>query len=120
MSLAGLRALRIIAKISWNDCLCAGFSDACITKHPRAPTTGVREAPRHEIAGRKGALFRGAIYGNLRSASVCFREVGTTDALQFDGLTGGISGKFNGVHAKLFDRFSASSPRVLTVSETGR
>ena len=57
-------------------------------KHPRAPTTGVREAPRHEIAGRKGLCFAAAIYGDLRSASVCFREAGTTDARQFDGLTG--------------------------------
>src|ERR1700732_2289375 len=57
-------------------------------QHPRAPTTGVREAPRHEIAGRKGLCFAAAIYGDLRSASVCFREAGTTDARQFDGLTG--------------------------------
>jgi hypothetical protein len=57
-------------------------------KHPRAPTTGVREAPRHEIAGRKGLCFAAAIYGDLRSASVCFREAGTTDARQVDGLTG--------------------------------
>jgi hypothetical protein len=56
--------------------------------HPRAPTTGVREAPRHEIAGRKGLCFAAAIYGDLRSASVCFREAGTTDARQVDGLTG--------------------------------
>jgi hypothetical protein len=56
--------------------------------HPRAPTTGVREAPRHEIAGRKGLGSAAAIYGDLRSASVCFREAGTTDARQFDGLTG--------------------------------
>src|SRR5438132_12312775 len=56
--------------------------------HPRAPTTGVREAPRHEIAGRKGLGFAAAIYGDLRSASVCFREAGTTDARQVDGLTG--------------------------------
>src|SRR6202045_2837530 len=52
--------------------------------HPRAPTTGVREAPRHEIAGRKGLCFAAAIYGDLRSASVCFREAGTTDARQVD------------------------------------
>jgi hypothetical protein len=45
------------------------------------PTTGVREAPRHEIAGRKGLGFGAAIYGDLRRASVCFREVGTTDTL---------------------------------------
>src|SRR3981189_1258528 len=57
-------------------------------KHPRAPTTGVREAPRHEIAGRKGLCFAAAIYGDLRSASVCFRYAGTTDARQFGGLTG--------------------------------
>jgi hypothetical protein len=56
--------------------------------HPRAPTTGVREAPRHEIAGRKGLGFGAAIYGDLRRASVCFREAGTTDALHFDGLIG--------------------------------
>jgi hypothetical protein len=54
--------------------------------HPRAPTTGVREAPRHEIAGRKGLGFAAAIYGDLRRASVCFREAGTTDTLDFDGL----------------------------------
>src|SRR5258708_12556081 len=54
----------------------------------RAPTTGVREAPRHEIAGRKGLGFADAVYGDLRSARVCFREVGTTNARQFDGLTG--------------------------------
>ncbi len=28
--------------------------------HPCAPTTGVREAPRHEIAGRKGLGFAAA------------------------------------------------------------
>jgi Peptide methionine sulfoxide reductase len=54
--------------------------------HPRAPTTGVREAPRHEIAGRKGLGFAAAIYGDLRRASVCFRKAGTTDTLDFDGL----------------------------------
>jgi hypothetical protein len=53
-----------------------------------APTTGVREAPWHEIAGRNGLGFAAAIYGDLRSANVCFREVRTTDSLQFDGLTG--------------------------------
>src|ERR1700730_7210633 len=37
-------------------------------------------------AGRGG--FAAAIYGDLRSASVCFREAGTTDARQVDGLTG--------------------------------
>src|ERR1700731_4056116 len=55
----------------------------------RAPTTGVREAPRHEIAGRKGLGFAAAIYGDLRSASVCFREVGITATLHFDGLIWG-------------------------------
>jgi hypothetical protein len=54
----------------------------------RAPTTGVREAPRHKIAGRKGLGFGAAIYGDLRRAIVCFREVETTDAMQFDGLIG--------------------------------
>jgi hypothetical protein len=55
----------------------------------RARTTGVREAPRHEIAGRKGLGFADAdaIYGDLRGARVCCREVGTPDALQFDELT---------------------------------
>jgi hypothetical protein len=53
-----------------------------------APTTGVREAPRHEIAGRKGLGFADAVYGDLRRARVCFREVGTTNALQFDELSG--------------------------------
>src|SRR6266852_3633031 len=52
----------------------------------RAPTTGVREAPRHEIAGRKGLGFADAVYGDLRRARVCCREVGTTKALQFDEL----------------------------------
>ena len=33
--------------------------------HPRAQTTGVREAPRHEIAGRKGLDFVDAIYGDV-------------------------------------------------------
>ena len=33
------------------DRWCAGFSDAWMTPHSRAPTAGVREAPRHEIAG---------------------------------------------------------------------
>src|ERR1700730_5175656 len=56
--------------------------------HPRALAAGVREAPRHEIAGRKGLGFAAAIYGDLRSASVCFREAGTTDTLRFDGLIG--------------------------------
>jgi len=56
--------------------------------HPRAPTTGVREAPRHEIAGRKGLGFGAANYGDLMRAGVFFREVGTTDAMQFDGLIG--------------------------------
>src|SRR5260370_25799343 len=54
----------------------------------RAPTPGVREAPRHEIAGRKGLGFADAVYGDLRRARVCFREVGTTNALQFDELSG--------------------------------
>ena len=54
--------------------------------HPRAPTTGVREAPRYEIAGRKGLGFAAAIYGDLRRTSVCFREAGTTDTLDCDGL----------------------------------
>ncbi len=53
-----------------------------------ARTTGVREAPRHEIAGRKGLGFADAVYGDLRRARVCFREVGTTNALQFDELSG--------------------------------
>src|SRR6202022_723367 len=56
--------------------------------HPRALAAGVREAPRHEIAGRKGLGFAAAIYGDLRSASVGFREAGTTDTLRFDGLIG--------------------------------
>ena len=30
---------------------CAGFSDAGMRRHPRAVAAGVREAPRHEIAG---------------------------------------------------------------------
>jgi hypothetical protein len=55
--------------------------------HRRARTTGVREAPRHEIAGREGLSFADAIYGDLRSARVCFREVGTTNALQFEELS---------------------------------
>ncbi len=33
--------------------------------HPGAPTTGVRVAPRHEIAGRKGLGFAAAIYGGI-------------------------------------------------------
>jgi hypothetical protein len=32
--------------------------------HPRALAAGVREAPRHEIAGRKGLCFAAAIYGD--------------------------------------------------------
>ena len=32
--------------------------------------------------------FAAAIYGDLRSARVCIRERGTTDALQFDELIG--------------------------------
>jgi hypothetical protein len=56
--------------------------------HPRAPATGVREAPRHEIASRKALGFAAAIYGDLRRASVCFREAGTKDALDFGGLIG--------------------------------
>ena len=55
---------------------------------PRAPTADVREAPRHEIAGRKELGFRRRIYGDLRSASVAFREVETTGTLHFDGLIG--------------------------------
>jgi hypothetical protein len=39
-------------------------------------------------AGR-GSVFAAAIYGDLTSASVCFREFGTTKAPRFDGLTGG-------------------------------
>ena len=77
-----------LAKHSRDVRSCAGFSDACITKPSTRSTTGVREAPRHEIAGRKGLCFAAAIYGDLRSASVCFREAGTTDARQVDGLTG--------------------------------
>ncbi len=67
--------------------------------HPRAPTTGVREAPGHEIAGRKGLGFGAVIYGDLRRASVCFREVGTTDAPPFDGLFVGS----NSIHRCEFD-----------------
>ena len=58
------------------------------TPHSHAPTTGVRETPRHEIAGRKRLGFADAIYGDLRRASVSFRGVGTTDAQEFDGLIG--------------------------------
>src|ERR1700681_2937788 len=54
--------------------------------HPRTPTTGVREAPRHEIAGRRGLGSAAAIYGDLRSSSVGFREVGITVTRHFDGL----------------------------------
>ena len=36
---------------------CVGFSDACVTKPSTRATTGVREAPRHEIAGRKGSVW---------------------------------------------------------------
>ena len=49
---------------------------------------GVREAPRHEIAGRKGLGIAAPIYGDLRRVIVWFRKVGTTDALHFDGLIG--------------------------------
>jgi hypothetical protein len=56
--------------------------------HRRALAVGVREAPRHEIAGRKELGFRRRIYGDLRSASVAFREVEATGTLHFDGLIG--------------------------------
>jgi hypothetical protein len=41
-----------------------------------APTTGVREGPSNEIAGRKGLGFTDANYGDLRSVSVSFQEFG--------------------------------------------
>ena len=74
------------AQFGQNVRCCAGFSDACITKPSMRSHEGVREAPRHEIAGRKGLGIAAAIYGDLRRAIVWFREVGTTDALHFDGL----------------------------------
>jgi hypothetical protein len=53
-----------------------------------APTTGVREGPSNEIAGRKGLGFTDANYGDLRSVSVSFQEFGTMNAQEFDGLIG--------------------------------
>jgi hypothetical protein len=77
--------------VRWQDGdvgFCAGFSDACITKpstrsHDRRPRSA-----KARNRGPEGALFRRCDPGDLRSASVCFREAGTTDARQVDGLTG--------------------------------
>jgi hypothetical protein len=71
--------------------VCRFFSDACMTPHPRAPTGGVREAPRQEIAG-------GGAYGDLaglvmlleaeeRSLRRCFRP-GACWRSQHDGCSG--------------------------------
>ena len=41
-----------------------------------------------QFLSRKRLGFADAIYGDLRSASVSFRGVGTTNALHFGGLLG--------------------------------
>jgi hypothetical protein len=48
---------------------------------------GVRKPPRNETASRKGVDVADAAYGDLRTASVCFRAVGTTVERCFDGLS---------------------------------
>src|SRR5258707_15830149 len=53
-----------------------------------ARTTGVGEAPRPEIAGRKGLGFADAVYGDLRRPRGCFRDVRTTHALRFGEVSG--------------------------------
>jgi hypothetical protein len=42
---------------------CAGYSDACMRTHPRAPAGGVREAPRREIAGGGALAVQQALWG---------------------------------------------------------
>jgi hypothetical protein len=42
------------------------FSDACMTTYPRAPTAGVRKAPRHEIAGGGALAAQRALWGFRR------------------------------------------------------
>jgi hypothetical protein len=41
---------------------CAGFSDTCITEQAHT-WTGVREAPRHEVAGDGASMVRRTNYG---------------------------------------------------------
>jgi len=47
---------------------CEGFSDACMTTYPRAPTAGVRKAPRNEIASGGATTVRLAGPGFERDA----------------------------------------------------
>jgi hypothetical protein len=42
------------------------FSDAGMTKLSRAPTAGVRKAPRHEIAGGGALTVQRALWGFCR------------------------------------------------------
>src|SRR5215831_16380979 len=49
---------------------CEGFSDACMTTYPRAPTAGVRKAPRHEIAGGGSSRMQRALWRFSRSGDV--------------------------------------------------
>ena len=54
--------------------LCAGFSDAGMTMLPCAVATGVREAPRHEIAGSGAPTVPRALWGFGRGVGL--EEVG--------------------------------------------
>src|SRR5215831_1828509 len=49
---------------------CVGFSDACMTSYPRAPTAGVRKAPRQEIAGGGPSRMQRALWRFSRSGDV--------------------------------------------------
>ena len=55
---------------------CAGFSDACVTNSLSRWRPGVREAPRHEIAGRRGLGFAGS------ESSRCPKMMPEFDAMQ--------------------------------------
>src|SRR5919197_6135456 len=48
--------------------ICAGFRTPALTREPRPDATGVRKAPRHEIAVG-GALRCSGLYGDLTKSS---------------------------------------------------
>jgi hypothetical protein len=54
--------------------------------HPPLPRQAYEKRQGTKSRAGMGSGLAVMIYGDLRRASVCFREVGTTDAPPFDGL----------------------------------